>query len=609
MNKMVFLAVLGSLTFASCSKDLDSNEPENANVVTSDDIKANVEKVFGVTFDPNHDWCSTTSGVVTIHSNSAVQKVRLYVCVEEINEDGETVTSMRVLNEKETQGQSTVTLNYDAPKDNLGLFVAFISDSQYTVKKVTDNTVSIDSHAMTRSLPTDLIFPTGTFTLATVEESYASARGWNPGEKLYQLSDYTAQKMTVGEYSQEFSDLFRTMVFSLLKNGRKYNNLNIVKTNMDYNEKVYLETTGEEPIVISPVYKNDGGWKEVVNSDLYYYYFKESDLGDDPVAYLKSLPKYKAIQFDQCIKDDDVISRHASYALLYWGDGVPVTEQDANEKKTVGKYDFPAGYKIGFMVRAKTTAENLAKQGELYADGRLNNDINNYGNFKSSKMGTDGPRAAWLTLNDKMLLCWESGTDTDFNDIVMEVEGGVEGFISFPFPEYNEYTYCFEDTELGDYDMNDVVIKAVRKSDTQIQYSIVACGGWDELFVRNINVGAIKDDAEVHALFGKKPLQFVNTESDVAPASVITVTKTVPSTFSFLDSTTDPYIFNKTTGKTIYLSRKGEDPHGIMIPNDFKYPLEKVCIKDAYLEFNNWGKNSVSSTKWYTNPVIDKVRN
>ena len=127
--------------------------------------------------------------------------------------------------------------------------------------------------------------------------------------------------------------------------------------------------------------------------------------------------------------------------------------------------------------------------------------------------------------------------------------------------------------------------------------------------VRNINVGAIKDDAEVHALFGKKPLQFVNTESDVAPASVITVTKTVPSTFSFLDSTTDPYIFNKTTGKTIYLSRKGEDPHGIMIPNDFKYPLEKVCIKDAYLEFNKWGKNSVSSTKWYTNPVIDKVRN
>ena len=48
---------------------------------------------------------------------------------------------MRVLNEKETQGQGTVTLNYDAPKDNLGLFVAFISDSQYTVKMVTDNTV------------------------------------------------------------------------------------------------------------------------------------------------------------------------------------------------------------------------------------------------------------------------------------------------------------------------------------------------------------------------------------------------------------------------------------------------------------------------------------
>ena len=44
-----------------------------------------------------------------------------------------------------------------------------------------------------------------------------------------------------------------------------------------------------------------------------------------------------------------------------------------------------------------------------------------------------------------------------------------------------------------------------------------------------------------------------------------------------------------------------------MIPNDFKYPLERICIKDAYLKFNSWGNNSVTSNDWYKNPVIDLV--
>ena len=51
----------------------------------------------------------------------------------------------------------------------------------------------------------------------------------------------------------------------------------------------------------------------------------------------------------------------------------------------------------------------------------------------------------------------------------------------------------------------------------------------------------------------------------------------------------------------------GEDPHGIMVPNDFHYPLEKVCIKDAYSEFNNWGQNPINSTDWYLTPNEGKV--
>ena len=40
--------------------------------------------------------------------------------------------------------------------------------------------------------------------------------------------------------------------------------------------------------------------------------------------------------------------KHGSFALMYFGDGTPSIG-------TVGSYQFPQGYKIGFMVRAMTT--------------------------------------------------------------------------------------------------------------------------------------------------------------------------------------------------------------------------------------------------------------
>lgn len=251
--------------------------------------------------------------------------------------------------------------------------------------------------------------------------------------------------------------------------------------------------------------------------------------------------------------------------------------------------------------------KKIRKQGELYGDGRLNNDINNDPvlNFSSSKLGTDGPRAAWLTLNGRKLMCWESGTDADFNDIIIDVEGGIE----IPFvpvdPEYKTYTYCFEDTPVGDYDLNDVVIKAVRKNETTVEYSVTACGAYDEIYIKRLGI----DNDEVHKLLtnSSETKVFINTEKGGQTAKPYTVTKTVDKSFSLIDPTTAPYIHDATTNVDIYLSRTGESPHGIMIPNDFKYPLEKVCIKDAYLEFNNWGKNSVTSTDWYTKPVTGNV--
>lgn len=586
-TKIVYL-VLSALLLGSCMK----HDLESATQVTDEQIKANVEKVFGETFDENHDWKLTSSGELTIvNIPSRIKTVKLVAYVND--EDGQ--TSILSLNEMSTNGESSITMNYDLPDNNLGMYVMFISDTDFIVKKVEDSFVSygvVATRAMTRAI--NYTLPTGELRLSTIEIPFEAERGWVPGEKLYCMADYTSQKMAAVEYSDEYMATFRAIIFSYFKNGRKYNNLPLVRRSGFYNENVYPITTGKDPIIVSPVYKNDGGYKEIENSDLYYYYFKESDVTGDPVAYFESLPKYKAIQFNQCIKGDDVISKHAAYALIYWGEGTP-------NENTVGSYYFPEGYKIGFMVRAKTTAEGGKKQGELYGDGRLNNYINSYSkcNFKSSNLGENGPRAAWLTVNNRMFLCFESGTDADFNDIIMEVEGGFEPIIVIPEIEEETYTFCFEDTELGDYDMNDVVIKAQRLPNNQVKYEVVACGAKDKLYIQNINGRQINPNTEVHTMFGVED-GFINTAGDSYPTKFEVID--VKSTFSFLDENTQPYIYDKDTNKTIKLSRIGQDPHGIMIPCDFKYPREKVCIKDAYKQFNNWGRNKVVDTDWYLYP-------
>ena len=605
-TKLMMFAALGMALMTSCGKQDDAlsmNPPAGYTDGSIDQAVAeNVYNIFGVTFDPNHTWSSTVSGNVTIQVNpNEVKKVQLMAYTTAVNEDGEEVTSMTVLNEADVEGQSQVTLYYDAPSKNNGLYVSFVGDNLWSVKKLEGNTIAYSRAAKRRAIDTQFTLPTVPLRITKVEDSYASIRGWIPGEKLYQMADYEAMKMPVADYPADYKESFRAMVFSYFKNGRIYNNLPRAKNSGLYNDKCYPLTTGSDPIILSPVYKNDGGYKEIIDSDLYYYYFKEDQVGSDPVAYFESLPKYKAIQFDQCIKGDDVIEKHCAYALVYWGDGVP-------DENTEGSFYFPEGYKIGLMVRAKSTQENCKKQGELYGDGRLNNYINFYDkcNFRSSNLGQDGPRVAWLTVDNRMLCCFESGTDRDFNDIILEVEGGVEEFIAIPQQEQNEYTFCFEDRDLGDYDMNDVVVKASR-SGNKVTWSLVACGAYDELYLMNINAGNIKDNKEIHALFNKPQETFINTVVGAEKLEPITVTKTVAADFSFMDDTKQPYIYNKTTGKTIKLSLAGQDPHGIMIPFDFKYPREKRAIHIAYPQFNNWGVNPVLSTDWYQKPNYNEV--
>lgn len=626
MKKLLSLAVFG-LVLSGCTKGFDMVEPTpeptpNPTGVTDEEIKKHAEETLGFTIPDNQDWNTTTNGTVTINVDSSVKKVSVMALLSMTDDEGEAYTSMTVLNQAETNNQSSVVLNYDVPSKNEGLYVAFYTNKSCFYKKVDGNTVAFDqAKARTRAETDVYTYPTGDFKIGNTIDSWAAQRNWVPGEKLYTLADedYSKLQMTAPKYSNEYNDILKNVIFSYLPN--KQRNLDKIKAAGYYDDNAYRTTTGSAPIIVSPVYKCDKAktyGNEVWNSDLYYYYFdpaKFPTTREDQIAFLEALPKYKLIPFNIHFgeTEDDKLEKRTAYACLYFGDGV----QEIGKK---GEFLFPEGYKIGFMIRANTdfaeekkvdgvTETKPRKQGELYFDGRLNSKINtdnNY-NFSSSKLSASDPRATWFKINDRVFLCWESGTDADFNDIIMEVEGGVlDPEVSVEF-EYNTYTFCFEDTQKGDYDLNDIVIKVRRINETTVEYSIVACGAYDELYVKNIKSGVIQDNVEIHSLFGKEPGQFINTQNGSEKLTPVTVQKTVSKDFSILNTNSQPYIYDKTTGLTVKVSKSGEDPHGIMIPFDFAYPTEKTCIKNAYGEFNNWGSNPVVSTNWYTKPVDGKV--
>ena len=249
--------------------------------------------------------------------------------------------------------------------------------------------------------------------------------------------------------------------------------------------------------------------------------------------------------------------------------------------------------------------------GEVYADGRLNVQINKYPDFKSAVgfgMLEDDPRAAIFGANQKAYLLFEDGTDINYVDLVVEIQGGLVEVDAAQQINNNVYTFCFEDRNLGDYDMNDVVIKAERLNMSQVKYTVVACGAYDELYLRNINGQTLNGTTEIHKLFNVDNLStFINTQNkNYEPVSEVI---TVDPSFSFTDFSKQVYIYNKTQNYDVKMSQKGEDPHAIMIPRDFDYPKEHVCVKDAYTEFNNWGQNPVTSTDWYLYPENGKVLN
>ena len=691
MKKVFLLAITGIALLTSCNRDIDLYEGPQK--VSDAEIKAHMESIFGTSFSPDQDWNITTSGKVTMKINTPevkdVVKVQILTAPPFGSND---CNGALVLNQTDVKYGETVTLYYDAPKSLTKLYATCVmKDGQQFIQGFNigeenlafEPTTGSAKARQTRALEQDglddaleNIERSGILKLYSKDKSYnhiyreqkpnnAKLAGWEE-DYLYGIDPANETKMFVDldPYTTAFTETLRDAFNSYLPN--KVPNLDKIRSSGFSTYMNYPLTTGEDPVVMAPVFKDDGKYMEITYCDLYYYYFKEEWLNgkdnDAVAAFLKKLPKFKAIDLKYAVlnsgesyqgiglDDEREIKRFMGFGIVYWGDFndangfVPAT----GENGVTGTFKFPQGYKIGFLTRSRDYQAQIDKekenekdkrQGELYGDDRLNAYINTHGHFASSKLGDNDPRMTWFWCNNLAYLMCETGSDSDFNDMVYQVMGGV-----LPPPPNDpavaEYLFCFEDRELGDYDLNDVVIKGKRDDNTHVTWTVLACGANDELYIQNIkdkdgNQGQkINNQTEVHKIFGSDERVFINTVKNGLYLPPVSEQFVVDPKFSFRDTYYQPYIKDMTTGgNTIYLAQRGEDPHAIMVPcamppedlaafyegkeldpayrSDYKqflYPLEKVCVKDAYQYFNKWGRdNTVLSTVWYMYPDMNKV--
>jgi len=181
------------------------------------------------------------------------------------------------------------------------------------------------------------------------------------------------------------------------------------------------------------------------------------------------------------------------------------------------------------------------------------------------------------------------------------------------------WSYAYEDTPLGDYDMNDVVIKVSyaydeateRVDSTHLSVTLCCTGATLGLKVY-LGETALFGDEEVHTVLGRVVPEMVNT--GVGPtADPYTTTIATPANFEF--GTADFWISSPLVPGGVHIATAGQDPHGVVIPADWAWPTEYTCIKDAYPNFVEFAKDASTTNEaikgWYkkttTNPVAGKT--
>lgn len=469
----------------------------------------------------------------------------------------------------------------------------------------------------------------------TPQPSTLSTNGYTTDGKfyrIYNISDNATHYITNGNPNDDlkgaYTENIEEQLWQIFENkteGRfMFYNVGSKKFLWCNNGRPEIKTLDVKPLINYTFYITDSEIKSTESRDKVYLYSYnqnkciKSDAGTKlGVGDKKSTNQYREWTFELYADSSSISISDIELPLNRFPAGY-ITPPSAKPSTII-----PAGYHVGFMVRKDGGAKVGNKDGKgddnlkgcVYGYGALNTEINTYGNFKNSVknygMELNSPRIATFTANNTLYLCFEEGTDAQYSDIIVEVgspgETGVdmsnEDLVNV---EYMSYMMCFEDSPKADYDLNDVVLRFQRLDDTHVEVKVLACGAYDELYLRGLEGQVINSNTEIHAMLKAEPQTFVNTEenkhSDIA-YDIFPITKDT-HIWQFMQQVS---VFDKTTGIDIKLSEEGDSPCAIIVPGYINYPMEKVRITEAYPDFKAWANNATEKRDWYKNVEEKKV--
>ena len=658
MRRLFLLSIMASV-FVSCSHDFGTYgsqidpstlKDKDPNEVTKEDIQANVANILG-SIDPNQDWNLINAGSISIFADaplSDIAKVQLLTESPFLNSDA------KVLNETAAKYGDMVTLTYDAPNAYDKLYAACVSSSgEYYVQVFTPGTENLKFSTTARARTRAEAFDVPTFTTLKLNKpkpSFNAQRAaagadlkindksytewidskWN--DQMWDIADgqtfdngWTLDDMK-GKYHlyrniNGFEDgelenvkaIVNDCIYKYVNgtSGSKRNNIEAIRNSTIFRTSLnYVTTDGMHPVTLIPI---QGYTTEFKRNHIYYYYYRPEDIpaGMSEVDYIKQLPKFKAICFERVQSTDEskagTFYRRQEFLLPYYKN-TPV--EGVNEASPI----FPEGYKIGFLNRKyEPGKENYQsnQSGCTYGDGRLNYEVNHIvGHFKSAMdknlggeikdgMTWTDPRIAIFTANDKTYMTFEEGCDCNFSDMIIEIGSGIKKVEEHYGVDYLSYMMCFEDSPIADYDMNDVVLKFERLNQTQVRVTLLACGAYDELYLRGLNGSKLNESTEIHAMFGVPTQTFVNTDGNTKKEP-ISEEFSINATQRLSDFIETIFVYDKTQDREITLAGLGDDPHAIVVPSNFEYPKEKTRISVAYPLFSNWAQKATSDRMWFT---------
>ena len=395
-KKILFIAtIVGMIILVGCQR-FDFEEARQ------DAIRQNAEKIFGA-IDPNQDWNSSVSGTVTITADASLKNIaRVQILTESpfMNPDA------RVVEEAEVQKGQTVTLNYDVPNSYTRLIAACIdNEGHYHVKgfNIGDEKVSFKSGATTRAAGTrrassDIDLSSLKLNFDNSFLSYNAQRtlnnnnswkgkGWEKDRLWQSTGSVSSNGWTISNSSiyreatalsedeaATLTDIFDASLGRYVNGKNPKNNLQVIRESSDV--KLYgnhRESNGKAPLVLRPVQlaSTEAYW-----CSIYYYYYRIEDIpaGTSEANYIKTLPKFKAIDLNDerqafsavtgiAVNAADVnFLRLHEYILPFYGNASEFTL----EPSTLNTYGYTTDGKLYRI-------HNYSKDNNVYKDHYITN--------------------------------------------------------------------------------------------------------------------------------------------------------------------------------------------------------------------------------------------